>query len=87
MGIWIRSQDRKTLVNASDVYIAKRGKGYCISTGRGNDLGTYEKEKNALYVLDMIQEKIIEIDNTRFLGMTETIYKECVFEMPKDEEV
>lgn len=42
--MWIRSQDKKQLVNANELYIATRGKGYSISTGKGNDLGTYSSE-------------------------------------------
>lgn len=46
--MWIRSQDKKQLVNANDLYIATRVKGYCISTGKGNDLGTYSSEEIAI---------------------------------------
>ena len=39
--MWIRSQDKKQLVNANELYIGKREKNHFISTGKGNDLGTY----------------------------------------------
>lgn len=96
MGIWIRSQNKETLVKIDCINVYKNlNLKYVVSgfnSSNSNDdiywnLGTYSTYEKALKILDMIQQKIIEIDKTRFLGMTETVYKKCVFEMPKDEEV
>ena len=75
--MWIRSQDKKQLVNANDLYIATRGKGYCISTGKGNDLASYLSEEKAIKVLDMIHETLLS-DLETYLD---------VFQMPHDDEV
>lgn len=75
--MWIRSQDKKQLVNANDLYIAIRGKGYCISTGKGNDLGMYSSENEAIKVLDMIHRTLLS-DLEMNLD---------VFQMPQDNEV
>lgn len=89
--MWIRSQDKKQLVNANDLYIATRAKGYCISTGKGVDLGTYSSEDKAIKVLDMIQDFEIRHQANLLLA----IYREpngnaeenMVFQMPQDSEV
>lgn len=93
--MWIRSQDKKQLVNANDLYIATRGKGYCISTGKGNDLGMYSSEEKAIKVLDMIEEKYLICYLTKGgLLATANFYAPPfgfippkVFQMPKDSEV
>lgn len=85
--MWIRSQDKKQLVNANDLYIATRGKGYCISTGKGNDLGLYSSEDKAMKVLNIIRHEIIEYDKAMFLGCENSSYISCEFEMPEDDEV
>ena len=59
MGTWIRSQNRKTLVNANEVYARIKNKNeFEICTGKGNSLGIYSSEKKAIKVLDMIQQAI-----------------------------
>lgn len=85
--MWIRSQDKETLKNCETIYLDSN----CIS-GRGNTdkysiLGYYSTKEKALKVLDMIHNKIIELDKNKFLGMTEQIYIRCVFQMPQDDEV
>lgn len=50
-------------------------------------IGEYRTRAKAIKVLDMIQKKVIEIDENKFLGMTEAVYKNIVFEMPQDDEV
>lgn len=85
--MWVRSQDKTQIVPMCELYISTRQKGYCISTNRGNDLGIYSTKEKAIKVLDMIQQKIIEIDKTRFYGREMIMYSDNVFQMPQDEEV
>lgn len=94
--MWIRSQNKKQLVEASDLYISTRGKGYSISTGKGNDLGTYSSEEKALKVLDIIQIQIINHGEvlTEYFPLTkDSLYNKIThkgfitFQMPQDSEV
>ena len=84
--MWIRSQDKKQLVNVNDLYIATRSIGYCISTGKGNDLASYLSEEKAIKVLDMIQEKIM-YGNRLIKKDKYDLRIDAVFEMPKEDEV
>lgn len=89
--MWIRSQSKKQLVNANELYIGKREKKHFISTGKGIDLGTYASEEKAIKVLDMIQDFEIRHQANLLLA----IYREpngnaeenMVFQMPQDSEV
>ena len=88
--MFIRSQDRNTLINESYFRIYKERKGFSICS-RIDVLGTYSTEEKAMKVMDMIQNAIT---GTRF-EFTD-IVRDCdlagieihnVFNMPKDEEV
>lgn len=85
----VRSQDKLSSVNLNiqDIYIAVRPKGFEICSGRGHCLGSYKTKEKAIHVLDIIHEKIIEYDRAIFLGMSESKYVSCIFEMPEDSEV
>lgn len=77
--MWIRSQDRKALLNVNQVLISPSVDGsiYYINDSLGeesNVLGVYSTEEKALLVLDIIQENL------------EYPYYE-VFQMPTDTEV
>ena len=88
--MWIRSQDRKKLLNASDFHVVSSYEGFgiisCIYA-----LGYYSTEEKAMKVMDMIQNAIT---GTRF-EFTD-IVRDCdlagieihnVFNMPQDSEV
>lgn len=87
MGIWIRSQDRKTLTNVNDIYIRLSGKGCAICTGKGMDLGVYLSEEKALKVIDSIQGAITGKDKRNVVVSFNNIEYHNVFKMPKDDEV
>lgn len=77
--MWIRSQDRKALLNVNQVLISPSVDGsiYYINDSSGeesNVLGVYSTKEKALKVLDAIEESL------------EYPYNE-VFEMPQDDEV
>lgn len=88
--MWIRSQDRKKLLNASDFHVVSSYEGFGIISGL-SALGYYSTEEKAMKVMDMIQNAIT---GTRF-DFTD-IVRDCdlagieihnVFNMPKDDEV
>lgn len=93
--MWVRSQDKLRLLNLNGFNYLNKNNGHKIlgfDTSSDNDdmywlLGEYSTKEKAIKALDMLQKKIIEIDKNKFLGMTEAIYKNIVFEMPQDDEV
>ena len=89
--MWIRSQSKKQLINANELYIATRSIGYCISTGKGNDLASYLSEEKAIKVLDMIQDFEIRHQANLLLAIyqesNDNAEENMVFQMPQDSEV
>lgn len=86
MGIWIRSQNRKTITNANDIYIRLSGKGCALCTGKGMNLGVYSSEEKAVKILDMIQQAIIGKKPEHY-DLPLYLFHEGVFVMPYDCEV
>ena len=93
--MWIRSQNKKVLINANNIRIISDSRSYDIICdfydGEYYYLGEYSTKEKALKVMDMIQNAIT---GTRF-EFTD-IVRDCdlagieihnVFNMPKDEEV
>ncbi len=89
--MWIRSQDKKILIDAKSVYIYEQSK--CpsyrigvITNSNVVEIGQYTKKETALEILDMIQLRIVQSylrkrhKPTRCLANAEDV----VFEMPKD---
>ena len=98
----IRSQNKEYLCNLNSIYGIsyeethgyKKGKTVstnheiCVDTGVVDSIGVYSTKGKALKVLDMIQEKFQEPIYQSDIGGGEiAIYKNIVFQMPKDEEV
>ena len=84
--MWIRSQDRKTLVNLNDLWINN----LMILSGDFCTLGKYKTEERALEVLDNIQSFIIEnrgIDKSHCTDLVTdiaTVEAYAVYQMPKE---
>ena len=57
MELWIRSQDKTTLIRSYEIYISEYGKGsYVIRAKKTSHvLGTYKTKERAIEVLDEIQ--------------------------------
>ena len=89
--MWIRSQSKKQLINANDLYIGKYREKYFISTGKVNDLGMYSSEEKAIKVLDMIQDFEIRHQANLLLAIyqesNDNAEENMVFQMPQDSEV
>ena len=81
MELWIRSQDRTTLIKSYEIYISEFAKeSYLIRAKRTSHiLGAYKTMERALEVLDEIQE----MDFANNLNVRLTTYG-YVYEMPKE---
>ena len=77
--MWIRSQDRTKLVDASELNICSSYKVVGIYAGI-NALGMYSTEEKAMKVMDMIEDAIIEHEIAKPKS-------KIIFYMPKDYEV
>lgn len=93
--VWIRSQDRKTLLNASDFHVVSSYKVFGIYSGI-YALGYYSTKEKALKVMDMIQKRICfctesytEVKPVLRSDMFDPYWKKCesVLNMPQDDEV
>ena len=77
--MWIRSQFRKTLLNASEFHIVERYGEFGVYAG-AVVLGNYSTEEKAMKVMDMIESAIIEHEIAKAKS-------KIIFYMPKDDEV
>lgn len=91
MSLWIRSQDKRFLIECNDVAILKTTDGFKIGTcsiksvKREIDLGKYSTKEKALKVLDMIQECIEYNNSSHNSQWDSTPYRVYnVFQMPQD---
>lgn len=92
MELWIRSQDRKSIVKPIDILLenplnsGETGiRGY-FSNNFYKMLGYYQTEKRALEVLDEIQKKINLINLGHDFGspMVDLKNPSYIYEMPKE---
>lgn len=87
MDLWIRTQDKTTLIRSYEIYIVEQHNMYLIRAKRTSHvLGAYRTFERALEVLDEIQRLIEDlqyisyaIENEKFSG-----YRPNVYEMPKE---
>ena len=77
--MWVRSQFRKTLLNASEFHIVERYGEFGVYAG-AVVLGNYSTEEKAMKVMDMIESAIIEHEIAKAKS-------KIIFYMPKDDEV
>lgn len=87
--MWIRTQDKETIMNCNAVGIGLEEQ-TTIWSG-GYVLGTYSTKEKALKVLDMIEDRINENEEfaaqgERYHGYTIRLTK-FVYQMPLDSEV
>lgn len=80
MDLWIRTQDKTTLIRSYEIYIIEQQNRYLIRAKRTSHiLGSYDTYERALEVLDSIQRRIEIINN-----VDNNTFAECVYEMPKE---
>ena len=89
MELWIRSQDKTTLLNYNligmEMNMAESSTGkWCFIGDHYAIMGTYESKERALEVLDEIQKHREKIEKMYFLGIEEAIFEKTTYEMPKE---
>lgn len=63
MELWIRSQDKTTLIRSYEIYISEQPNTYLIRAKRTSHiLGSYSTIERAIEVLDEIQDELISSD-------------------------
>lgn len=89
MELWIRSQDRTTLIKSYEIYITEQQNKYLIRAKRTSHiLGVYNTIERALEVLDEIQNIFsLKIENKSY-DEADLVLKakmlNSVYEMPKE---
>lgn len=64
MELWIRSQDKTTLIRSYEIYIAEHSNSYVIRAKRTSHiLGAYKTIERALEVLDEMQRHLVIIND------------------------
>ena len=93
MGIWIRSQDRRTLIKCEDIQISGTSLITMIKYSV-IELGIYSSIEKASKVLDMVENFInnleryvIESDSYSDVHSIRKVSTNMVFQMPQDDEV
>lgn len=90
--MWIRTQDKETLLNVNCIDMYNLNKYEWIIEACGNDLGTYESKERAIEVLDDIQcflENNYESDMPQHTNSLYPSYIVCktyktVYQMPNE---
>ena len=90
--MWIRSQDKMALMNATTFRMYYSGhktewRIYCDQkciAEEYTNLGTYSTKEKALKVLDYIQVHLLDLENSKNRTLQLNYY---VFQMPQDDEV
>ena len=83
--MWIRSQDRKTLVNADKFSVSKEHEVFRIYSVN-SFFFFYSTEEKAMKVMDMIEDTILKCEAMR-TGYAEYDFGAFVFDMPADKDV
>ena len=92
MELWIRSQDKTTLIRSYEIYISEYGKGsYVIRAKKTSHiLGAYKIMERALEVLDEIHQRLINIQCLELTGADYISNQmkrnglDCVYQMPEN---
>ena len=90
--MWIRTQSRKQLVNASELHIFERYGKFEVYAG-SVVLGCYYTEEKAIKVMDMIEDAVLDglIIENEISNVGNNIrychWEKIIFQMPKDGEV
>lgn len=85
--MWIRSKDRRLLINTDIVGVSMdfgRAHVNCFKDGETIDLGMYESINRAKEVLDIIQNRIIKGATFDYINNSKRTTKEFVFQMPEE---
>jgi len=83
MGMWIRSQDKEILVNASRISVSNKRIINEVLDDDYDTLGNYETNLRAIQVLDLIKNNIADFKYADMCQDKENAPKYIVFEMPE----
>lgn len=91
MNLWIRTQDRTTLIRSYEIYIVEQHNTYLIRAKRTSHiLGSYRTFERALEVLDEIQIRLINLQlvslEEKGQARKDAVINDnlkCVYEMPE----
>lgn len=92
MDLWIRTQDRMTLIRSYEIYIVEQQNMYLIRAKRTSHiLGSYSTFERALEVLDEIQRRLIKLQlvslEEKGKARKDAVINDnlkCVYEMPEE---
>ncbi len=85
MELWIRSQDKTTLIRSYEIYISEQQNTYLIRAKRTSHiLGSYSTIERALEVLTEIQNKINLINLGHDFGSPMIDLKNPTYQMPEN---
>lgn len=92
MDLWIRTQDRTTLIRSYEIYIVEQQNMYLIRAKRTSHiLGSYSTFERALEVLDEIQRRLIKLQlvslEEKGQARKDAVINDnlkCVYEMPEE---
>lgn len=87
MELWIRSQDKTTLIRSYEIYISEQPNTYLIRAEKTSHiLGSYSTFERTLEVLDEIQNKINLINLGHDFGspMIDLKNPTYIYQMPKE---
>lgn len=92
MDLWIRTQDRTTLIRSYEIYIVEQHNMYLIRAKRTSHiLGSYSTFERALEVLDEIQRRLINLQlvslEEKGQARKDAVINDnlkCVYEMPEE---
>ena len=88
--MWVRTQNKETLVKADKLYIDKNNNKYTINfdscTDRWYILGTYKSKERAIEVLDEVEKKINLINLGHDFGspMIDLKNPTYIYQMPNE---
>ncbi len=87
--MWIRTQDKETLLNVNCIDVYNLNKNEWIIEACGNDLGTYESKERAIEVLDDIQKLLKSetyFDRSKLVEyvISKNISARKVYQMPEE---
>jgi len=83
MGIWIRSQNKENLVNASRISVSDKRIINEVLNDNYDILGKYETDLRAIQVLNLIKNNIADFKYADMCQDKENAPKYIVFEMPE----
>lgn len=85
MELWIRTQDRMTLIRSYEIYIVEQQNMYLIRAKRTSHiLGSYSTFERALEVLDEIQELLEPVHIADISKKEGIIGANILYEMPEE---